>query len=104
MHLCSNEVFRARTQLAIVDHNHHLQRQQVLTREGPAYHRQWKRRTKEWDVTPRKEKKNYSYVPDIQVLFVCTVCVHVCTDMNIYSCIIYTCTCTSFFRPYLCVG
>ena len=65
--ICSNDVFRARTQLAVLDHNHHLHRKQVVTREGPAYHRQWKRRTKEWDVTPRKENKDYSYIPDLQV-------------------------------------
>ena len=63
----SNDVFKARTQLAIIDHNHHIGREQVTTSQGQAYHRQWKRRTKEWDVTPRKEKKSYSYIPDLLV-------------------------------------
>ena len=105
--VCSNEVFRARTQLAIVDYNHHLQRQPVLTHEGPAYHRQWKCRTKELDVTQRKEKKNYSYVPDLRLLFICTVCVHVCLyNVHVYIhvyihvhvlCVcVHTCTCTMY--------
>ena len=39
----------------------------MVTSEGPAFHRQWRRRTKEWDVTPRKEAKSYDYIPDLQV-------------------------------------
>ena len=72
----SYDVFRARTLLAAIDHNFHLGRQQIERAQGPAYHRQWRRRSKEWDVTPVKEKSHT--VTSLTFRFVAILIVYVC--------------------------
>ena len=62
----SNEVFKAWTFLAILDHNHHIGREAMSTCDGHTiYDCIWRRRTKEWDVIPRKEEKTYTYIPSL---------------------------------------
>lgn len=61
--------FTARTYLAILDHNHHLERDTKVTKDGdPQFRRIWRRRSKEWDVTPEKHEKSYSYIPEMIAL------------------------------------
>ena len=52
-----------RTQLAILDHNHNIERQQVTTLEGqPRYKLEFPKRSKRWIAKPIKEKKSNSYI------------------------------------------
>ena len=52
--------------LAVLDHNFHLDRQPQTQDCGDiVYRRLWRRRTKEWDVTPVKKEKTYSYIPEL---------------------------------------
>ena len=62
-------VFIARTLLAAIDHNCHIHRNILKSADGEEqYDRRWSRRTKEWNVVARKEKKTYGYIIDIQVV------------------------------------
>ena len=52
--------------LAILDHNHHIQRGYRESVAGEKqYHRVWRRRSRRWDVVPKKIEKNYSYIPEL---------------------------------------
>ena len=63
----SNIVFYTRTVLAAlaIDHSHLNRRVSVSTDGNEQYHRIW---CKEWDVVARKEKKEYEYIVELQVL------------------------------------
>ena len=59
-----HDAYVARVQLAFIDHNYHLDRQQLTTQDGkPVYTRKWGRRTSQWHVVPIPVSKTYSYVP-----------------------------------------
>ena len=50
--------------LAVIDHNHHVNRRQARNQQGDlVYSRRWSKRAKRWKVVLVKEKKNYSYFP-----------------------------------------
>ena len=54
----------ARVQFAFIDHNKHLNRPQLKTRDGKlVYTRKWGRRTSKWQVVPIPVSKTYSYMP-----------------------------------------
>ena len=51
-------VFIARTPQAAIDHNHHIHRNILKSADGEEqYDRRWSRRTKEWNMVARKEKR-----------------------------------------------
>ena len=61
-----NEAYLARTQLAVLDHNSHCDRQVATTTKGEQrYHRKYRKQSKKWDVTPVKTKKEYKYIPEL---------------------------------------
>ena len=52
--------------LAALDHNHHVGSPYQTTASGDVQlHRVWRKRTKRWDVIPRKVAKTYSYIPEL---------------------------------------
>lgn len=54
----------ARSLLAVIDHNHHLHRNQARNRNNePIYTKRWSKRGQSWKVVVVQEKKNYSYFP-----------------------------------------
>ena len=54
----------ARTRLGIIDHNHHVGRQQARTKAGKTrFTKRFSKRTKTWNVVFVKENKGYSYMP-----------------------------------------
>lgn len=56
----------ARVQFAFIDHNKHLNRPQLKTRDGKlVYTRKWGRRTSKWQVVPIPVSKTYSYMPEL---------------------------------------
>ena len=58
-----HDAYVARVQLAFIDHNSHLNRQQLKTKDGkPVYTRKWGRHTSQWHVVPIPVPKTYSYV------------------------------------------
>ena len=68
--------FIARTYLAILDHKHHLERKTKVTDEDdPQFCTIWRRRSKEWDITPEKHKKSYSYIPAM-IALILKRCMH----------------------------
>ena len=55
-----NQSYHTRIQLAILDHNAHLDRQHVLNEyENYMYCRKLHKQTKKWDITPTLSKKKY---------------------------------------------
>ena len=53
-------------QLAILDHNVHTGRENVLNQNGDIiYHRKYRKQTKKWDVSPTKSNKTYKYIPEL---------------------------------------
>ena len=61
-----NQGYEARVKLAALDHNAHLQREQVTNDKGEkTYHRKYRKQTKQWDVTPVMENKKYEYIPEL---------------------------------------
>ena len=56
--------YQTRVQLAILDHNSHLQRGQAATKSGDTmFHRKYCKQSKKWDVTPTMNQKAYQYIP-----------------------------------------
>ena len=62
------EGYKARLQLAALDHNFHLTRDQATTKAGDKRsHRTYRKRTKQWDVVPIRSAKQYVYMPELQM-------------------------------------
>ncbi|XP_067287194.1 uncharacterized protein [Pseudorasbora parva] len=60
-------VYRTRTILAAIDYNCHNHRLPSRNRDGhKIYRRYYNKRSKSWSVYTMKEKKDYSYIPDLQ--------------------------------------
>ena len=58
--------YQTRVQLAILDHNNHLQRGQAATKSGDTmFHRKYRKQSKKWDATPTMNQKAYQYIPTI---------------------------------------
>ena len=62
---CSEAAYNARIYLAILDHNHHTNRAYRETDGETQLHRVWRRRSKRWDVIPRKVNKPFVYIPEL---------------------------------------
>lgn len=59
-------MYRARNQLAVLDYQHHKDRQAVATKEGETrYVRKYSKRSKNWTAVAVKERKNYNYIPGL---------------------------------------
>lgn len=64
--LFRNQSYHSRIQLAVLDHNAHLDRDKAKNKNGEViYNRKFRKQTKKWDATPSLEKKKYSYIPDL---------------------------------------
>ena len=64
--ICSDQIYLLKIIIAIIDHNHHIDRDYRKTKSGEIQqHRVWRRRSKHWDAIPKKVKKNYTYVPEV---------------------------------------
>ena len=69
----------ARMEAAYIDHNSHLGRQQLTTKDGKkVYSRKWSKRSARWHDVPVKTPKTYPYAPGI-----------------------YTCTCACISEVYM---
>ena len=61
-----NQSYHTRIQLAVLDHNAHLDRDKAKNKNGEViYNRKFRKQTKKWDATPSLEKKKYTYMPDL---------------------------------------
>ena len=61
-----DQSYVTRIQLAVLDHNNHLNRDKARNKQGELmYARKFRKQTKKWDATPVKERKRYSYIPDL---------------------------------------
>lgn len=61
-----NQVYHARVQLAVLDHNAHVGREVATNKKGEQiYHRKYRKQTKKWDVTPTKHMKKYKYATEL---------------------------------------
>ena len=59
-----DQSYICRIQLAVLDHNNHLNQDKARNKQGDLmYARKFRKQTKKWDVTPVKERKEYSYIP-----------------------------------------
>nr|XP_055049509.1 uncharacterized protein LOC129435004 isoform X2 [Misgurnus anguillicaudatus] len=60
-------VYKTRTLLAAIDYNKHNQRLPARNRDGQKiYRRKYNKKSKSWSVYTMKEKKHYTYIPEIQ--------------------------------------
>jgi hypothetical protein len=64
--LYRNDAFAARTLLAAIDHNCHLHRKALITKDGKLkYNKVFSKRSNNWRVSVVKEEKAYDYWPTI---------------------------------------
>ncbi|KAM4544085.1 uncharacterized protein V3H82_021887 [Fundulus diaphanus] len=60
-------VYKTRTLLAAIDYNKHNRRLPARNLDGQKiYRRSYNKKSKSWSVYTMKEKKQYSYIPDLQ--------------------------------------
>ena len=66
-HFCSDAAYRTRIQLAVLDHNFHLDRNHKQKNNGQdyQYHRKYRKQTRNWDVDKVLEEKDYCYIPEV---------------------------------------
>ena len=62
----------ARTQLAALDNNYNIKRQQAVIQEGPRsgearYRKSFPKTHKRWVAKPVKEKKSYAFLSELQL-------------------------------------
>ena len=56
--------FKARSELAIIDQNHHSRLEQATNEFGePLFSRGWSKKAGRWVPVIVKERKNYDYIP-----------------------------------------
>ena len=67
MEYCSDSAYRARIQLAVLDHNAHTIRapKQRADSQGYLYHRRYRKQTRNWDVVKVMERKEFDYIPEM---------------------------------------
>ena len=66
MHFSRNDAFIARTLLAAIDHNSHLHRKPLVTKDGKIqYNKVFSKRSNNWRVSVVKEEKTYEFWPSI---------------------------------------
>ena len=56
----------ARIQLAVLDHNAHIEQAAAINSKGEQiYHRKYRKQSKKWDAAPLKDRKDYKYIPEL---------------------------------------
>ena len=56
-----NQAYHARIQLAVLDHNHHIDKQEAHNKDcGLMYARKFRKQAKKWDATPLMMSKDIS--------------------------------------------
>lgn len=66
MHCSRNQAYIARMQLAVLDHNAHINRAKYKNTSGDdVFYRKYRKASKVWDVTPALLKKEYKYIPQL---------------------------------------
>ncbi|CAL9703628.1 unnamed protein product [Knipowitschia caucasica] len=61
------DIYRARTCLAAIDYNKHNRRRPARNKEGQKmYRKSYNKKSTTWSAYEMKEKKTYSYIPEIQ--------------------------------------
>ena len=58
----------ARMEAAYIDHNSHLDREQITTKEGKVLSRKWSKRSAQWHDVPVPSPKSYLYLAGLCVL------------------------------------
>ena len=67
-HGYKHDAFVTRHQLAYLDHNNHLDREQLKRKNGTlAFARRWGKRTKQWHVVKVPVPKSFPHVSGMQV-------------------------------------
>ena len=63
----SDTAYCAQIQLAVLDHNAHLDRnpKQRGENQGYQYHRRYRKQTRNWDVVKVLDRKEYKYIPEL---------------------------------------
>ncbi|XP_078311905.1 uncharacterized protein LOC111114234 [Crassostrea virginica] len=62
----SYDAYNIRNMLAVIDHNHHKEREVAVGQDGAPYSQaQVSRRTKQWVAYERKRPKDFSYIPEL---------------------------------------
>ena len=65
----SYDAYNIRNMLAVIDHNHHKEREVAVGQDGAPYSQaQVSRRTKQWVAYERKRPKDFSYIPGKYIL------------------------------------
>ena len=65
-----NDAYITRHQLAYLDYNKHIDREQLKRKNGtPVFVRRFGKRTMQWFLAAVKEPKKYSYIPGTQLNF-----------------------------------
>lgn len=68
-------VYKARCQLAAIDYMMHLERPYKTNKKGEQYYnRAFSKATNQWVVKPVKEKKQYSYIPELLLDVIVSYC------------------------------
>ena len=65
---CSDLAYHTQIQLAALNHNMHRERA-IAGGERAQHQRVFRKRTKRWDVVPKKEEKQYLYIPELFAKF-----------------------------------
>lgn len=62
-----DSAYRARIQLAVLDHNAHISRspKQHNSSQEFLYHRRYRKQTRQWDVVKVLEAKEFQYIPEM---------------------------------------
>ena len=64
--LGTKHTYILRIQLAVLEHNHHINRESRRNKNGEVmYQRKYRKQSKRWDVTPILASKDYSYIPKL---------------------------------------
>ena len=63
----SDSAYRTRIQLAVLDHNFHVDRTPKLHSKSQElqYHRKFRKQSRNWDVVKVMQKKQYTYIPEM---------------------------------------
>ena len=58
-----NQAYQTRVELAVLDHNAHINRDFAKNKKGDfVYHRKYRKQSKKWDVTPTLTTKKFLYI------------------------------------------
>ncbi|XP_041360695.1 uncharacterized protein LOC121376952 [Gigantopelta aegis] len=61
-------VYKARCQLAAIDYMKHSDHENITNKDGSIrLHRKFSKQTNHWTVCEEKEKKHYTYIPELMI-------------------------------------